>query len=52
MTRSDIRDWFSRNKKRSDVDRALAVISQAGLAQARHERGNGGPAVERWTVRA
>jgi hypothetical protein len=49
MSRTEIRDWFSRNKRRSDIDRALAVISDAGLARRqRIAKAPGAVEVEMW----
>jgi hypothetical protein len=49
MSRTEIRDWFSRNKKRSDIDRALGVMTDAGLIERRKEaRAIGAPEVEVW----
>lgn len=53
MTRTDIRDWFSRNKRRSEIDRALQLISEAGLAERSKEAPDrpGAAEVERWRPR-
>lgn len=53
MTRTEIRDWFSRNKRRADIDRALATIQEAGLAERRRiSRSSGAAEVEVWLARA
>ena len=53
MSRTDIRDWFSRNKRRSDIDRALQLIAEAGLAERSKESAErpGAAEVERWRPR-
>ncbi len=48
MTRTDIRDHFSRNKRRHDIDDALARLVGADLAECRHHAVANGPAVETW----
>jgi uncharacterized protein DUF3987 len=53
MSRTEIRDWFSRNKKRSDIDRALHVIAGAGLAKRRRIAiATGAPETELWVPAA
>jgi hypothetical protein len=49
MSRTDIRDWFQRNKRKSDIDRALGLIADAGLAERRSHARPGAPAAELWT---
>lgn len=52
VTRSDVRDLFSRNKKAREIDRALTVLEEAGrLTRASSADGRGRPA-ERWLPRA
>lgn len=51
MSRKDIRDLLNRNARKGDIERALAVIADAGLA--RRERiaaAGGGPSQERWAI--
>jgi Protein of unknown function (DUF3987) len=52
ISRSEVRDLFSRNKKAREIDRALAVLEEAGrLTRASSPDGRGRPA-ERWLPRA
>jgi hypothetical protein len=52
ITRSEVRDLFSRNKKAREIDRALTVLEEAGrLTRASSADGRGRPA-ERWLPRA
>ncbi len=52
ITRSEVRDLFSRNKKAREIDRALTVLEEAGrLTRASQSDGRGRPA-ERWLPRA
>jgi len=52
VTRSEMRDLFSRNKKAREIDRALTVLEEAGrLTRASSADGRGRPA-ERWLPRA
>lgn len=49
MSRTEIRDWFSRNKRKSDIDRALFLLRDAGLVACdRVARTAGAPEVETW----
>ena len=49
MTRTEIRDWFSRNKRRSEIDRALQLVQDAGLLRRLKETPTGGgPTIERY----
>lgn len=54
MTRTDIHDWFSRNKRRGEIDRALQLISEAGLAERSKEAPErpGAAEVEPWRPRS
>ena len=52
MTRTDIRDHFSRNKRRHDIDNALARLTDAGLVECRRHAVANGPAVETWFPKA
>ena len=47
MTRTNIRDWFGRNRKAYEIDRALRVLAKQGLARMEDEKTSGRPA-ERW----
>jgi hypothetical protein len=52
VTRSEVRDLFSRNKKAREIDRALTVLEEAGrLTRTSHADGRGRPA-EIWQPRA
>ncbi len=52
VTRSEVRDLFSRNKKAREIDRALTVLEEAGrLTRTSHADGRGRPA-EIWRPRA
>lgn len=50
LTRTEIRDLGGRHWSRQDVDRALAALQAAGLADVTKEATGGRP-VERWTAR-
>lgn len=51
MTRTAIRDHFSRNKRRHDIDNALTRVTHANLIERRHHDITNGPAVETWYPR-
>ena len=52
VTRSEVRDLFSRNKKAREIDRALTVLEEAGrLTRTRASDGRGRPA-EIWRPQA
>jgi hypothetical protein len=52
VTRSELRDLFSRNKKAREIDRALTVLEEAGrLTRTSESDGRGRPA-EIWLPRA
>ncbi len=52
VTRSEVRDLFSRNKKAREIDRALTVLEEAGrLKRASQADGRGRPA-EIWLPHA
>ena len=52
VTRSEVRDLFSRNKKAREIDRALTVLEEAGrLTRTTSAEGRGRPA-ELWLPRA
>jgi len=48
MTRTDIRDWFGRNRKAYEIDRGLMLLQRQGLAHKRMEPSDGGRPIERW----
>jgi hypothetical protein len=51
LTRKDIRDLLSRNGRKDDIERALNLIADAGLAEGRRvPNPDGGPTPERWRV--
>ena len=47
LTRTDIRDWFGRNRKAHEIDRGLALLAKQGLASM-EELPSGGRPIERW----
>lgn len=47
MTRTNIRDWFGRNQKACETERALRVLARQGLARMENEK-TSGRSVERW----
>jgi hypothetical protein len=47
MTRTDIRDWFGRNRKAYEIDRGLTLLANRGLAR-QEECESGGRPTERW----
>jgi len=49
MTRTEIRDFFKRNKSGHEIARALATLQEQGLAEFRSEETDGRPA-ERWVA--
>jgi hypothetical protein len=51
LTRSELRDLFSRNRTRADIGRALDLLAGAGLARSHIRRDRGRP-IERWTAPA
>ncbi len=48
VTRTQIRDWFGRNKQVGHIERALELIEKLGLATKRKQAGTGGRAAEVW----
>ena len=48
MTRTEIRDHFSRNKRRHDIDHALDRLAHADLIECRRDTAAAGPATETW----
>ncbi|ULA61730.1 MAG: hypothetical protein LZF60_360077 [Nitrospira sp.] len=49
MTRTDIRDWFGRNRKTHEIERALSMLAKQGLARKELIQSGGRP-VERWSA--
>jgi hypothetical protein len=47
MTRTEIRDWFGRNRKAHEIDRGLTLLAKQGLAR-KEECQSGGRPIERW----
>ena len=47
MTRTEIRDWFGRNRKAHEIDRGLGVLAKQGLAR-KEDSLSGGRPIERW----
>lgn len=47
LTRTEIRDWFGRNRKAHEIDRGLGLLAKQGLA-CREENQSGGRPIERW----
>jgi hypothetical protein len=48
LTRTEIRDWFGRNRKASEIDRGLDLLVKQGVAYPLDESRSGGRPVERW----
>lgn len=49
LTRTELRDLFSRNRSRAEIGRALDLLAGAGLARCDAERDRGSR-VERWII--
>lgn len=49
MTRTEIRDYFQRNKPEEEIARALTLLGETGRAEAKPEQTDGRPA-ERWVA--
>lgn len=49
LTRTELRDLFSRNRSRAEIGRALDLLAGAGLAQPHVARDRGRPS-ERWAI--
>ncbi|HXX75852.1 MAG TPA: DUF3987 domain-containing protein [Nitrospiraceae bacterium] len=47
MTRTEIRDWFGRNRKAYEINRGLALLAKQGFARM-EESPSGGRQIERW----
>lgn len=52
LTRTEIRDLFGRNKRASDIDRALGVLLEEGFARYQDENTAGRPARRWFAVRS
>jgi hypothetical protein len=50
MTRTEIREHFARNKSSAEIERALSVLQEYGLALTQREQGEHGRPTERWFV--
>jgi hypothetical protein len=48
VTRTEVRDPFSRNKKAREIDRALTVLEEAGRLRRLCERDGQGRPAETW----
>ncbi len=48
MTRTEIRDFFGRNRSSAEIDRALGALRARGLASSVKESDTGGRPPERW----
>jgi hypothetical protein len=50
MTRTEIRDWFGRNRKAHEIDRGLTLLVKQGLARKEDSQPGewGGRPIERW----
>jgi hypothetical protein len=47
MTRTEIRDWFGRNRRAHEIERGLNLLLKQGLARRQDSRSGGRP-IERW----
>ena len=47
MTRTQIRDLFGRNRNAREIERALRILAEQGVAYPRHKQTEGRP-TERW----
>jgi len=52
LTRSEIRDIYGRNHAKEDIDRALGLLLEYGLASTERDTSNPGRPVERWYATA
>ena len=44
ITRTELRDYFGRNRSAAEIGRALAVLAEYGLAVPEHRQSGGRPA--------
>jgi len=49
MTRTEIRDWFGRNRKSHEINRGLYLLAKQGIAR-REKTQSGGRPIERWSA--
>lgn len=49
LTRTEIRDWFGRNRKSHEIDRGLSVLAKQGRAR-KDVRQSGGRPIEHWSA--
>jgi hypothetical protein len=47
MTRTEIRDWFGRNRRAHEIERGLNLLLKQGLARGEDSQSGGRP-IERW----
>jgi hypothetical protein len=52
MTRTEIRDFFGRNRRADEITRALALLAEHGMASSQTESDTGGRSLERWHATA
>jgi DNA-binding transcriptional ArsR family regulator len=48
MTRTEIREYFARNKPSAEIERALRALQEHGRARAQREHAEQGRPAERW----
>lgn len=48
MTRTEIRDFFGRNRRVDEITRALTMLAEHGMASFQMESDTGGRSAERW----
>jgi predicted ArsR family transcriptional regulator len=48
VTRTEVSDMFSRNKKRREIERALTVLEDAGRLRRETRNGDRGRPAELW----
>ncbi len=52
MTRTEIRDFFGRNRRVDEITRALTLLAEHGMASFQKESDTGGRSAERWIATA
>jgi hypothetical protein len=52
MTRTEIRDFFGRNRRADEISRALTLLAEHGMASFQKESDTGGRSLERWHATA